>query len=115
MTQQTPVPPQTPSDQAVQQFSEALVYADSIALGIAVLFLVVAIIFQVTSLEEPARGRLKELVGLFVAFTLIGNTAVLNAYPDSAIVKAFGYMLAASLLVWRFARAFERHIREPQS
>lgn len=99
-----------PSDEAVQQFTDALVYADSIALGIAVMFLVVAIVFQVTSLEEPARGRLKELVGLFVAFVLIGNTAILNAYPDSAIVKAFGYMLAAAVLVWRFGRSFEHHL-----
>lgn len=102
---------ETPSDEAVQKFTSALVYADSLALAVAVLFLVVAIVFQSTSIKRPHRRRLAELVGLFVAFSFIGNTAILNAYPYSAIVKALGYLLAATILTWRFGREFEYHIR----
>ena len=104
----------TPSPDVVKSFSEALVYADSIALGVGVLLLFVAIAFQASALQNPPRGEVKELVVLFVAFVLIGNTAILNTYPDSAVVKAFGYLLAATILMWRFGRAFQHHLQADQ-
>lgn len=104
-----PTPTPGVDSETAREFTSALIYADSIALAVGVLCLFIAIVFRLANIENPKRNHTRELVLTALVFILIGNTAVTNAYPYSAVVKASGYMLGSAFIAWKFGRLFERY------
>lgn len=90
---------------------QGLMFADSLALAVGVLCLLMALLYRASPVKSSGHTTL-QLVALWALFWLVGNSALIASHPTSMVIKAVGYLAAAMMIAWVFGRRFERHSLE---